>query len=78
VEFEIGTNLAALLTNAPWAAFVAFALWPEKGAVALWIKRSQAVRVAEIERAKTADMIAVEVAKGNRQGQLPSPVGESE
>jgi hypothetical protein len=78
VEFEIGANLAGLLVTAPWATIIALIVWPEKGVVALWIKRSQAVKIAELERDKTKNVVVVEAEKGNVQGQLPAPIGEEE
>ncbi len=78
MELDIGANLAGLLATTPWITLIALALWPEKGVIALWIKRSEAVKLAELEREKAKDEILLEAKKGSAQGQLPPPVGEEE
>jgi hypothetical protein len=78
LEFEVGANLVGLLQTAPWAGLAALALWPEKGVVALLIKRSQAIRIAELERSKTESAVKIEGKKGKNQAQLPAPIGDEE
>lgn len=76
MELEIGENLAHLLLASPWVGLALVILWPDKGVVALWIKRSEAVKKAELERDAMRSTITVENGKGSRQQQLPPPIGE--
>ena len=67
------TSVSTLFSAAPWAFVAALVVWPEKGIVALWIRRGQAIKLAEIERNTTHEAIKIESKRNADVPRLGSP-----
>ena len=72
-------DIIKLLLAAPWSFVVALIVWPDKGIIALWIKRNQAIKLAEIKRDKAKKAVQERVAERLTQAPplLPAPKGEA-
>ena len=76
---ELSPDLIEALKASPWLLLLVVIFWPDKGVVALWIKRSQAIKLAELKRDKAKKAVQERAAKRLKQEpplQLPGPKGE--
>ena len=67
------STVTALFTAAPWAFVAALVVWPEKGVVALWIRRGQAIKLAELEKNRTHKSLTIEARRRDKGLVLPAP-----